>query len=73
MPTAEKVVDALGTGRRKTSVARVILTPGCFYWNPKGNVHGPAMAHEETVVVEIYDGPHYPIKPSWYTNDEDAR
>jgi hypothetical protein len=31
------------------------------------------MAHEETVVVEIYDRPHYPIKPSWYTNDEDAR
>jgi quercetin dioxygenase-like cupin family protein len=51
----------------------VTLTPGYFYWNPKGNVHGPAIAHEETIIIEIYDGPHYPIKPSWYANEEDAR
>jgi 2,4'-dihydroxyacetophenone dioxygenase len=24
-------------------------------------------------VLEIYDGPHYPQRPSWYANDEDAR
>ena len=51
----------------------VTLTAGSFYWNPKGNVHGPTLAHEETIVVEIYDGPHYPQRPSWYANDEDAR
>jgi 2,4'-dihydroxyacetophenone dioxygenase len=51
----------------------VTLRPGSFYCNPKGNVHGPTLAHEETVVVEIYDGPHYPERPSWYSNDEDAR
>ena len=45
---------------------------GCFYCNPKGNVHGPAIAHEETIVLEIYDGPHYPEKPSWYTDERDA-
>jgi small subunit ribosomal protein S9 len=28
MPAAEKVIDALGTGRRKTSVARVRIRPG---------------------------------------------
>ncbi len=28
MSTAEKVIDALGTGRRKTSVARVRIRPG---------------------------------------------
>ena len=28
---------------------------------------------EETVVLEIYDGPHYPEKPSWYTDERDAR
>lgn len=28
MPTEEKVIDALGTGRRKTSVARVRIRPG---------------------------------------------
>ncbi len=38
-----------------------------------GLVHGPAVAHEDTVVLEIYDGPHYPQVPDWYTNPEDAR
>lgn len=51
----------------------VTLKPGSFYCNPKGNVHGPTIAHEDTVVVEMYDGPHYPERPSWYDNDEDAR
>jgi hypothetical protein len=31
----------------------VMLTAGCFYCNPKSHVHGPAAAHEETVVIEI--------------------
>ncbi len=51
----------------------VTLKTGSFYCNPKGNVHGPAIAREETVVVEIYDGPHYPYKPDWYTDEQDAR
>lgn len=50
----------------------VTLRPGSFYCNPKGNVHGPSLAVEETVVVEIYDGPHYPQTPSWYTDERDA-
>ncbi len=60
-------------GRYEYTKTGVTLTPGCFYCNPKGNIHGPAVAHEETVVVEIYDGPHYPHKPSWYTDEQDAR
>ena len=60
-------------GRYEYTATGVVLTPGCFYWNPMGNVHGPTLAHEETVVVEIYDGPHYPQVPSWYTNAQDAR
>jgi 2,4'-dihydroxyacetophenone dioxygenase len=60
-------------GRYEYSATGVVLTPGSFYCNPKGNVHGPAVAHEETVVIEIYDGPHYPQTPSFYDNDEDAR
>ena len=60
-------------GRYEYTSTGVTLVAGCFYCNPKGNVHGPAIAHEETVVVEIYDGPHYPEKPSWYTNEQDAR
>ena len=59
-------------GRYEYTGTGVVLTPGSFYCNPKGHVHGPAVAHEDTVVVEIYDGPHYPQKPSWYTDERDA-
>ena len=59
-------------GRYEYTGTGVVLTPGSFYCNPKGHVHGPAVAHEDTVVVEIYDGPHYPQKPSWYTDKRDA-
>ena len=60
-------------GRYEYTRTGVTLTPGSFYCNPKGNVHGPTIAHEQTIVVEIYDGPHYPQRPSWYDNDEDAK
>ncbi|MFC7550662.1 cupin domain-containing protein [Plantactinospora sp. GCM10030261] len=49
------------------------LTPGTFYWNPKGCLHGPTRAEEETVLLEIYDGPHYPTQPRWYSDPTDAR
>lgn len=49
------------------------LTPGSFYWNPKGCQHGPTHAEEDSVLLEVYDGPHYPTQPSWYTSEEDAR
>ena len=61
------------SGRFEYTATGVTLTPGSFYCNPKGNVHGPSIAREETVIVEIYDGPHYPEKPSWYTDEQDAR
>jgi 2,4'-dihydroxyacetophenone dioxygenase len=51
----------------------LILRPGSFYWNPKGHPHGPTVAREETILLEIYDGPHYPRPPGWYTNQDDAR
>jgi len=49
------------------------LVPGTFYWNPEGSVHGPTVADETSVFLEIYDGPHYPVQPSWYSDPEDAR
>jgi 2,4'-dihydroxyacetophenone dioxygenase len=49
-------------GQYEYTSTGVTLTPGCFYCNPKGLVHGPAIAREETVVLEIYDGPPYPHK-----------
>lgn len=60
------------TGNCEYTPTAVALTPGCFYCNPKGHTHGPAVAHEEAIVVEFYDGPHYPHKPGWYTDERDA-
>ena len=51
----------------------IVLKPGDFYSNRKGNFHSPSVALEETVFLEIYDGPHYPSRPEFYDNDEDAR
>ena len=45
------------------------LTPGSFYMNPKDNPHGPTMAHEPSVLIEIYDGPHYYEKPVYHTDE----
>jgi 2,4'-dihydroxyacetophenone dioxygenase len=61
------------SGAYEYTATGLLLTPGAFYWNPKGNPHGPTLAREESVLLEIYDGPHYPERPSWYTRDEDAR
>jgi quercetin dioxygenase-like cupin family protein len=60
-------------GRYEYPASGYVLTPGSFYWNPVGHVHGPTIAHEDTVLLEIYDGPHYPVRPDWYTDDADAR
>ena len=60
------------SGRYEYTATGLVLRPGSFYWNPKGHVHGPTLAHEETVFVEIYDGPHYPEPPEWYADAADA-
>ena len=61
------------SGHYEYTETGVTLKPGSFYCNPEGNVHGPTTAHEETVVLEIYDGPHYPETPDFYTDERDAR
>ena len=61
------------SGRYTYVPTGITLTPGTFYWNPKGSLHGPTRAEETSVLLEIYDGPHYPTQPDWYTNAEDAR
>ena len=61
------------SGKYEYTRTGVTLLPGVFYCNTRGNVHGPTLAHEETVVLEIYDGPHYPQVPDWYTDERDAR
>lgn len=60
-------------GRYAYTETGIVLTPGAFYWNPKGSLHGPTRAEEDSVLLELYDGPHYPTQPDWYSNPEDAR
>ncbi|MDP2409056.1 MAG: cupin [Pseudolabrys sp.] len=47
----------------------VRLLPGSFYMNPKDHPHGPTIAHERSVLIEIYDGPHYYEKPVYHTDE----
>ena len=61
------------SGRYTYLPTGLTLTEGSFYWNPKGSLHGPTLAETESVLLEIYDGPHYPTQPDWYTSPDDAR
>jgi len=45
------------------------LKPGSFYMNPKDHPHGPTLAHVRSVLIEIYDGPHYYEKPVFHTEE----
>lgn len=45
------------------------LGPGSFYMNPKDHPHGPTLAHSPSVLVEIYDGPHYYEMPEYHTEE----
>ena len=60
-------------GRYTYVPTQITLTPGSLYWNPKGALHGPTLAEEDSILLEIYDGPHYPTQPDWYSDPEDAR
>jgi quercetin dioxygenase-like cupin family protein len=51
----------------------ITLTEGSFYWNPNGSLHGPTIAEEDSILLEFYDGPHYPTQPEWYSSTDDAR
>lgn len=43
-----------------------VLTPGTFYINPKDSIHGPTVANEDSLLLEIYDGPAYYERPAFY-------
>lgn len=60
------------SGRYTYLPTGLTLTEGSFYWNPKGSLHGPTLAEAETILLEIYDGPHYPTQPEWYSDPADA-
>lgn len=60
------------SGRYTYVPTGLTLTAGSFYWNPKGSLHGPTLAEEDSVLLEVYDGPHYPTQPTWYSDPADA-
>ena len=37
--------------------------------NPKDHPHGPTIAHARSLLIEIYDGPHYYEKPVFHTDE----
>ena len=41
----------------KFSYPGIVLTEGMFYMNPKDQPHGPSKALEDSILLEIYDGP----------------
>ena len=49
--------------------SRLRLTAGSFDMNPKDHPHGPTIAHERSLLIEIYDGPHYYEKPVFHTDE----
>lgn len=57
------------SGRYSYPESGLVLEPGSFYCNPKDNVHGPSVALEDTVLIEIYDGPHYYTRPDYHYED----
>ena len=56
-------------GEYEYTDSKIVLRPGDFYMNPKDNPHGPTIAHKKSVLLELYDGPHYYEKPSYHTAD----
>ncbi len=56
-------------GEYEYTDSQLRLKPGSFYMNPKDHPHGPTIAHERSVLIEIYDGPHYYEKPVFHTDD----
>lgn len=60
------------SGRYRYVPTGLELETGSFYWNPKGCLHGPTYAEEDTVLLEVYDGPHYPTQPEWYSSPDDT-
>ena len=56
-------------GEYEYTESKIVLRPGDFYMNPKDNPHGPTMANKKSVLIEIYDGPHYYEKPAYHSDD----
>src|SRR5262249_36990786 len=56
-------------GEYEYTDAKIVLRPGSFYSNLKDHPHGPAVARKRSVLIEIYDGPHYYETPSFHSDE----
>jgi 2,4'-dihydroxyacetophenone dioxygenase len=54
-------------GEYRYTSTGLTLKPGMFYMNPKGHPHGPAIALKDSLLLELYDGPHYFKRPSYHS------
>lgn len=57
------------SGKYAYTKHNLVLEPGSFYMNPKGHPHGPTLAMEDCMLLEIYDGPHYFEVPEFHTEE----
>jgi hypothetical protein len=55
-------------GRYEYTSTGLTLEAGSFYMNPKDHPHGPTMAHEDSLLIEMYDGPHYYERPVYHSD-----
>ena len=55
-------------GKYEYTDSQLTLEPGDFYMNPKDHPHGPTRAHTRSLLIEIYDGPHYYGMPGYHTD-----
>lgn len=49
--------------------SNLTLKPGDFYMNALGSYHGPTKAVKRSLLLEIYDGPHYYEKPEYHSEE----
>jgi 2,4'-dihydroxyacetophenone dioxygenase len=45
-------------GEYEYTASGQVMTPGAFCSHPKGHVHGPTRARVDSILLEIFDGPH---------------
>ena len=57
------------SGEYEYTDSDLLLKAGSYYANPKDHPHGPTVAKKRSILIEIYDGPHYYEKPEFHTDD----
>ncbi len=53
------------SGRYAYVASGLVLEPGSFYSNPKDHPHGPTEALEESILLEVHDGPRFYEQPEY--------